>query len=123
MAYLQKSKRPAIRQKRIEFDGYKFDSMAEMSRYQHLKILAYTGDVNDLEVHPKISLDINGVHICRYHPDFRYKDRYGNTVIEDVKGKWKNQAAFKQTANWQIFSLKARMVKAILGLEIAVIYK
>jgi len=114
---------PAIRQKRIEFDNIKFDSMAEMSRYQHLKLLVYTKEISDLEVHPRISLDVNGQHICRYHPDFRYKDRDGNIVIEDVKGRWKNVAAFKRTTNWQVFNLKAKMVKAILGIEVTVVYK
>ena len=122
MSYGRKGK-PAIRQKRIEFDGHRFDSKAEMSRYQELKTLAYIGDVNDLEIHPRINLEINGEHICRYHPDFRYKNRDGKTVVEDVKGTWKNQAAFKRTTNWIVFSLKAKMVKAILGIEVTVVYK
>jgi hypothetical protein len=79
-------------------------------------------EIAELEVHPCIKIEVDGSLICKYNPDFRYKDRYGKTVVEDVKGNWKNQKAFKSTANWQIFRLKCKMLKAIYGIEVQVHY-
>jgi len=115
-------KRKAINSKKCEFNGFKFDSQTEMSRYMELMMLVKIGDVRDLEVHPCIRIDVDGVHICKYNPDFRYKNKLGETIVEDVKGNWKNKKAFHATTNWQIFRLKCKMLKAIYGIEVQVHY-
>lgn len=122
MGYPQRQKRKAINSKKCEYNGFKFDSKTEMSRYMELMMLARIGGISELEVHPCISIDVDGVHICKYNPDFRYKNKAGETVVEDVKGNWKNKKAFHATANWQIFRLKCKMLKAIYGIEVQVHY-
>ena len=73
--------------KRVKVDGYMFDSLAEARRYMELKLLLKTGDIADLEVHPKYPLHCRGEVICKVIMDFAYIDaRTGAEVIEDVKG-------------------------------------
>jgi hypothetical protein len=68
--------------KKVEIDGYKFDSMAEGERYKFLKSIGTDG----LEPHPKYILNVNGVKIGTYTPDFQYQVN-GELVVEDVKGR------------------------------------
>ena len=72
-------------------DGIVFHSKREMLRYADLKLLVRCGTILDLELQPAFPLIINGVKVCTYIADFRYKDLSGRTVIEDVKG-WKTES-------------------------------
>lgn len=72
-------------------DNIKFDSNAEATRYQFLKILLKTGKIEDLELQPKFllqpSFKKNGktIRAINYIADFKYiQDK--KVVIEDVKG-------------------------------------
>lgn len=72
---------------RVESDGIMFDSLAEERRYQELKLLAHSGDISDLEIHPKFPLVVNGKKICTYIADFRYTNTATHEkIVEDVKG-------------------------------------
>lgn len=85
--------------KRVEFDGIRFDSKAEMRRYVVLKDMQEHGEIDNLTVHPKYRL-LKGFTNCQgeklrgvtYTPDFRYT--IGDEVIvEDVKGGRATQTA------------------------------
>lgn len=81
-----------IKPKRTIVDGKEFPSSLEAKRYSELLILLKAKVIKGLELQPQYSLDVNGVHICNYRPDFRYMIRVASdenkwhTVIEDVKG-------------------------------------
>lgn len=75
-------------------NGHNFDSQAEASRYQELRLLESAGEITDLRVHPRFVLqdkftDSDG---CKhqaiiYEADFSYRDaERGQTIVEDVKG-------------------------------------
>lgn len=90
------------------FDGYFFDSKAEIRRYRHLRIREKAGDICNLRMHKDAVLifdegfrDVTGYkwRDATYEPDFRYNDHDGSEVVEDVKGE--------QTA---VFRLKMRLV-------------
>lgn len=73
-------------------DGYRFDSLAEMRRYQELKLLETAGVIRDLRVHPRYLL-LPGFRYqgkterpVHYEADFEYVEA-GAPVVEDVKGK------------------------------------
>lgn len=68
-------------------DGFTFDSQAEGRRYLVLRDRLQRGEIRDLEPHPPAyRLEVNGVLISRYTPDFRYVVvATGETVVEDVK--------------------------------------
>jgi hypothetical protein len=87
--------------KPVVLDNIRFDSKAEASRYLLLKACLRTGEISDLEVHPKYVI-LTGkvgdrVEKVRYVPDFRYKQE-GKVVVEDVKG-----------AITSVFRLKAKL--------------
>jgi len=78
--------------KKIQIDGYTFDSLKEAGRYQELKLLQKSGEVLKFEVHPSIELqpgfkDHNGIKFrgIHYEPDFVVYYN-GRTEVEDVKG-------------------------------------
>jgi hypothetical protein len=96
------------RNKPTVVDGYKFLSMLEAKRYRELKLMEKSGEVADLEVHPRFPLFVGAHHICTYEADFRYTDvKRGTIHIEDTKGV--------RTA---LFILKKKLMKACLGLEV-----
>lgn len=73
------------RAKPVTIDGIRFASQAEGKRYQELKVLESAGDITHLELQPKYTIVINGVKVCTYIADFRYRTKTG-AVTEDVKG-------------------------------------
>jgi hypothetical protein len=76
---------PKYNNKKVEIDGYVFDSKAEARRYQELVLLQRNGDISELEIHPKYKIVVNKRNICTYIADFRYKES-GKLITEDVKG-------------------------------------
>lgn len=80
-------KQAKYRNKKVEIDGRVFDSKKEASRYLELKMLVYAGDIKELECQcDYLLIPANGKEKrCVYRADFRYKDRDGNIVVEDVK--------------------------------------
>lgn len=73
-------------------DGIKFDSKKEATRYKELKLLLKNGEIKELELQPRFTLQPkyrkNGKTIRKieYVADFSYKDKKGKHIIEDVKG-------------------------------------
>lgn len=89
-------------------DGIGFASKAEAARYSTLKMLERANEIEDLELQPKFTVEVNGVHICDYFADFRYTDcREGLQVTEDVKG-----------VKTPVYKLKKRLVEAVHGVTI-----
>lgn len=77
--------------KKVEADGFVFDSTKEFNRYYELKLLQRAGKISFLDVHPKFELqpkfrDKNGVahKAITYSGDFSYTEN-GVFVVEDVK--------------------------------------
>ena len=93
--------------KKTEIDGIMFDSKKEGSRYLDLKLLENLGEISELELQPKYDFIINDVKICSYQADFRYREKDGTQVVEDVKG-------FKTS----MYKLKARMMRGFYGINI-----
>jgi hypothetical protein len=72
-------------------DGIKFDSKAEAERYEELFQMYKVGDIDTLEVHPRIVLQPSFKYhgkterLIVYEADFRYL-KNGEVIVEDVKG-------------------------------------
>lgn len=79
------------RNRKTSFEGIKFDSEAERSRYLHLLDMEQRGLIHDLGLQPSFSLidkfRRNGKHYRAefYIADFEYIED-GKRIIEDVKG-------------------------------------
>ena len=102
--------------KKVEYDGYKFDSMKERSRYMELKIMQEHWKIRDMVVHPKPAMVLldkfenrgTKYRAITYLPDFKYFDEeLGVTVIEDVKGWDRKKNKHFTTAD---FDIKWKMV-------------
>jgi hypothetical protein len=98
--------------KRVEIDGYKFDSKREAERYQELKLLEKTTKLHLIEVHPKFEIEHNGVKICKVILDFWYCDNKdgGIFIYEDVKGM-----------DTPVSRLKRKLVKAFYKIDVTVV--
>ena len=94
--------------KRTTIDGITFDSKREANRYGELKLLHQAGEIQELLVHPKFKLVVNGVLICTYTADFQYREN-GEKVVEDVKSKPTITYSYK---------LKKKLMKAVYGLDV-----
>lgn len=96
--------------KRTELDGIVFASAAEAKRYSELKLLERAGEISGLELQPRYQLVVKGHKVCTYVGDFRYLDKTGAPVTEDVKG-----------VATDAFKIKARLFRALMGRDIQII--
>jgi Protein of unknown function (DUF1064) len=72
---------------KVEFDGYKFDSKKECTRYIQLRMLLRIGEISDLKLQQSFELNEGGTYSLKYIADFTYYETKNNTfVVEDVKG-------------------------------------
>ena len=99
--------------KAVTIDGHLFRSTKEGNYYKKLKILLNAGKITDLELEPTYNLTVNGEHICKFKPDFKYK-KNGIIVIQDCKG-------YKKGTAWTIFQMKCRLLKGLYGLTVEVV--
>lgn len=104
--------------KKVEYDGIKFDSVKEKNRYIGLKQLERLGVIQNLqrqvkyELQPSFKLNGKTIRSITYIADFVYIQD-GVEVIEDVKGsKYMETEAFK---------IKKKMFEYKYGKEIKVI--
>lgn len=79
--------------RKVEEDGYVFDSQGEHRRYKHLRLLERAGIISGLKVHPKFVLLPPGEHNGKktrgrtWKADFQYvQTGTGLEVVEDYKG-------------------------------------
>jgi hypothetical protein len=92
---------------KTEVDGYRFDSRKEAARYQELKLLEKAGEISNLELQVKFSLDIEGHHICNYIADFCY-DEKGQVIVEDSKGVRTPVFRIKAKLMWALYRIRIR---------------
>lgn len=100
-------RQPKYRAKKTEVNGIIFASKKEASRYTDLWLMQRAGDIRDLELQPKYEIKVNGFKVCTYIADFRYKNRKGELITEDVKG-----------LRTPVYRLKAKLMKAVFGITI-----
>lgn len=100
--------------KRVEYDGHKFDSIRECDRYKVLRHLESVGDISDLECQKRFPLVVNGEKICTYVADFVYRKkdgRYRVQVVEDVKG-------YKSGSAYRMYKVKAALMWAVHRIKV-----
>lgn len=92
--------------KKVVWNGRKFDSAKEAKRAFVLYHEEQKGLISELKYQVRFKLAINDKHICVYIADFTYI-RDGVYIVEDVKG-------YKT----DIYKLKNKLMKAIHGIDI-----
>lgn len=116
--YQAEQKQAKYRNKKVEIDGYTFDSLAEARRYEELCLMENAGAISDLRLQPKYELqraftDGAGVkqRAITYVADFAYNE-VGLLVVEDVKGSiTKEYAIKKKLFLFKYFDLIFREIK------------
>jgi len=91
-------------------DGHRFASKLEGTRYLQLKMLKAGGMVTEFYCQQTFTLEVNGLHICRYIADFEVHWSDGRVTIEDTKGV--------ETPD---FKIKKKLMLAIHGIEVELI--
>ena len=86
------------------YNGRVYHSKREALYAQELDLLKKAGEIKEWSPQFKLSLDVNGNHICNYYIDFYIIDKFGKEKIAEVKGY--------ETAEWK---LKWRLCKALFG--------
>ena len=105
------------------YNGHNYDSKLEAEHAYNLDLLIDMGVVNTWNRQVKISLDLNGIHICNYFIDFEVFFNDGRKEYHEVKGaetdlwrfKWRFAKALYQDYNFVL--LKQAQVKSYVKLR------
>lgn len=111
----KKVKPSKYRNRRVERDGLRFDSVAEADRFAKLLLLEKAGEIRNLRRQVRYDFVINGKKCGWYVADHVYDEQVNGfwaPVVEDVKG-------FRT----DVFKLKKRLMAAIHNIEIREIKK
>lgn len=100
---------------RRTMDGKLFASKKEMLRYADLKMLERAKEISKLEMQPKFAVSINDKPFCTYTADFRYVDKNGEVVIEELKSTG--------TAKDAAYRLRKKAAELFHGIKVNVIIK
>ncbi len=94
--------------KKVEVDGYKFDSRKEARRYRELKLLEHAGVISNHQLQVPFVLFKHSEYgrVVKYIADFTYIED-GKQIVEDVKG-------FRT----DVYKLKKRLMAELLGIVI-----
>jgi hypothetical protein len=98
-----------------------YDSEREWERFILLRQMQDHDEISDLQYHHVFPIGVMGVWICDYEADFRYLDKSGNEIVEDVKPKFRNEKsrkAYMRTDAYQRFAQKKRLMLAVHGIDV-----
>lgn len=95
---------------KIEGHDRVWDSKKEYAHYQYLVSELMAKRILKIEIQPEFSLDVNGVHICKYRADFRVTYPDQRIEVQDVKST--------ATKKLPVYSIKKKLMFACLGIEI-----
>lgn len=106
--------------KKTTYNGHKFDSKKEMERYLALLTLEKSGEITALELQKKYILipKQKGERECSYHADFVYKDKHGETIVEDVKAYSKKSKKYLMTPE---FRIKKKLMLWVHGIKVTLV--
>lgn len=105
--------------RKVEYDGYLFDSHKERDRYIELRLLEAAGLIEALEVQPKFILQEGfkcpwtnkKVQALTYSGDFAYVES-NHKVVEDVKALVKKGRHRGRVLKTQAFEVRWKLARA-----------
>lgn len=72
--------------KSIVYNGIQYHSKKEAAYAAELDLRLKAGDIKQWFRQKKISLDVNGYHICNYYVDFEVWHKDGTIELVEIKG-------------------------------------
>lgn len=97
--------------KKAIYKGESYHSTKEMKYAQTLDLLIKAGQVKKWERQIKFKITVNDEFITSYILDFKVEYTDGKIEYVDVKG-------MKSGVPYDLFKVKKRLMKAVLGIEI-----
>ena len=86
------------------YEGYSYMSKKEAAYAQELDLRVRAKDIKSWDRQVKLSMDVNGHHICNYYIDFKIFHNDGSEELTEIKGF--------QTDVWRI---KWKLCEALYG--------
>lgn len=106
-------KQSKYKNKKIIYNGIKFDSKRECKRYKELLLLLKANEIKDLQLQKRFvlqdSFKFQGktIRSITYIADFVYYDKNGNMIVEDTKG-----------VKTEVYKIKKKMFQKKYGIDI-----
>lgn len=94
------------------FKDSRYDSQKEANYAAQLEWRKQAGEIVEIDKQHKLSIDIEGMHICNYYVDFKVELSNGMIEYHEVKGF--------ETPEWK---LKWKLAQAVYGKEKFVLIK
>lgn len=101
--------RSKYRNRKVEVEGFTFDSKKEANRWLDLREEQRAGRITELRRQVGFPIVVNGEPICEYVADLVYL-RAGVRVVEDCKSK--------VTRKIPVYVVKKKLMRACYGIEI-----
>lgn len=109
----KKPKRSKYGNQKTVVDGITFDSKVEAKYWSHLKLRERVGEVYGIVRQKEFVIELGGKRICALKVDFWFYDqRTRGMRAVDIKGG---------PTDTQVFRLKAKLVKAMYGVEVEIV--
>lgn len=120
--------------KRVTFQGKKFDSIMERNRYIFLLDEQKHGMIQSLRCQVRYELNVptlvkeadgnpmwKDTHICDYIADFTYTIPYPITFVDGKVGRDRLVTEDVKGVETPVFKLKSKLMKAIHGIQIKIV--
>lgn len=96
------------RNEKLNFDGKRFPSIAEATRWRDLLLMERAGEIDQLEYQPRYPLVVEGVRVATYVADARYRVvGTGEIVVEDTKG-----------VRTPVYRMKRKLMRALYKIDV-----
>jgi|SRR5581483_12126823 len=96
--------------KKKEYNGRAYHSQLEASYAQQLDLMLKAKEIKAWKPQFKLSLDVNGYHICNYIADFWILNKSGEEEIHETKGFRTDLFNFKWKLTEALFSKKYKLI-------------
>lgn len=94
----------------LTVDGQYFHSRGEYRHWCQLQLLAKAGEIQELRRQVRYDLNVNGVKVGHFTPDFQWVEAGKGVTIAD----WKSAATREDKA----YKFRKRLFEAIYGLTV-----
>ena len=105
MAHYVMFNRPKYNNRKTEYHGTSYMSNKEATKAWELDQLKKSGKIKDWKKQVKLSLDVNGKHICNYFMDFVIYEKDGGITYCEIK------SPITQTPVWRV---KWKLAQALI---------
>ncbi len=118
---IKRKKGSKMKNTKVAYDGFMFDSIGEKNRYVELKLMEKSGMITDLTLQkpfilaPSVVLHGRKKPALKYKCDFFYINNQGEEVVEDAKSEY--------TRTLKEYRIKMHLMKWVHNIDVVEIIK